>query len=62
MAHNAPASWAELVPNTGPMTVDDLLTQPGDLAATHGTLKSNDALDGLDVLPGFSSPLADLFA
>ena len=26
------------------------------------TLKAGDALDGLDVLPGFSYPLADLFA
>lgn len=26
------------------------------------TLKSGDALDGLDVLPGFSHPVADLFA
>ena len=26
------------------------------------TLKHGDALDGLDVLPGFTYPLADLFA
>jgi hypothetical protein len=26
------------------------------------TLNSNEALDGLDVVPGFSYPLAELFA
>jgi Uma2 family endonuclease len=34
------------------------------LGASHqlATLKPNEALDGLDVLPGFSYPLAELFA
>lgn len=31
-------------------------------AAPSTTLTSDDALDGLDVVPGFSSPLATLFA
>jgi Uma2 family endonuclease len=30
MAHNTLAPWAELVPDTGPMTVDELLALPQD--------------------------------
>ena len=29
-AHETLAPWAEIVPDTGPMTVDDLLTLPDD--------------------------------
>ena len=36
--------------------------RPGDVGQPSATLGSGDALDGLDVLPGFTYPLARLFA
>ncbi|HEV7129951.1 MAG TPA: hypothetical protein VGN32_21140 [Ktedonobacterales bacterium] len=46
MAHNILAAWAHPALDHGPVTM----------------LSLGDALDGLDVLPGFSFALADLFA
>lgn len=41
-------------------TVD--VWRPGDADAPGRTLAIGDALDGLDVVPGFAYPLSDLFA
>ncbi len=38
------------------------LPPAGDVGQPMATLRMGDALDGLDVLPGFTYPLADLFA
>jgi Uma2 family endonuclease len=36
--------------------------RPSDLSQPTATLGTHDRLDGLDVLPGFTHPVADLFA
>lgn len=69
MTHETLAPWAELVPNTGPMTVNELLALPDEggwmYELVEGRLvwmpSSGDILGGLDVLPGFSYPVASLF-
>lgn len=69
MAHETLAPWAEVAPGTGPMSVKELLALPDDggwmyeLAEGRSVrMPSSGGLrDGLDVLPGFSSPVASLF-
>jgi hypothetical protein len=45
----------------GPL-LEDVVVAAGGYSQPGITLGLSDALDGLDVLPGFTFPLAELFA